>query len=126
MIFAGTHIYTANLKLLSLQSALKQQVLSFALFINTHTHAQIYDAGIELVNIEPGQPERPKYFSFGLHPRHIVESGCGDQLSEVKLATGAKACLAVGECGLDKLCDVDLDLQQEVFIEQVKIANEEI
>ena len=34
-----------------------------------------------------------------------------------------KRCLAIGECGLDKLSKVDFELQEEVFIEQIKIAN---
>jgi TatD DNase family protein len=34
-----------------------------------------------------------------------------------------KRCLAIGECGLDKLSKVDFDLQEEVFVEQIKIAN---
>ena len=32
-------------------------------------------------------------------------------------------CIAIGECGLDKLSKVDFDLQEEVFIEQIKLAN---
>jgi TatD DNase family protein len=93
-------------------------------FINTHTHAQIYDASIELVNVYPGEGERPRYFSCGLHPRHIRRGDYRDRLDEVRLTAGADRCLAVGECGIDKLSDVDLTLQEEVFTEQVRIANE--
>jgi TatD DNase family protein len=93
-------------------------------FINTHTHAQIYDAGIELVNIYPGEGERPRFFSCGLHPRHIRKDDYREKINEVRLSAGAKSCLAVGECGIDKLSNVDLELQEEVFREHIAIANE--
>jgi TatD DNase family protein len=92
-------------------------------FINTHTHAQIFDAGIELVNIFPGDQERPKFFSCGLHPRYINRDDYREKLEEVEHAAAAKSCLAIGECGLDKLSSVDLDLQQEVFNAHIRIAN---
>ena len=39
-----------------------------------------------------------------------------------RICTEAR-CLAIGECGLDKLCQVDLDLQLEAFNAQVQLAN---
>ena len=93
-------------------------------FINTHTHAQIYDAALELVNVYTGDGERPKFYSCGLHPRHIRRDDHIDKLREVELAARGKGCLAIGECGIDKLSDVDLSLQEEVFAEHVRIANE--
>lgn len=35
-----------------------------------------------------------------------------------------KNVIAIGECGLDKVCSTDFALQQEVFIEQIRLANE--
>jgi TatD DNase family protein len=92
-------------------------------FINSHTHAQVYDAKIEVVNLDMSNPEKPNHYSYGLHPWHIEKEAVGHQLDELKIKVHEKRCLAVGECGLDKLSKVDFGLQQEVFIEQIKIAN---
>jgi TatD DNase family protein len=92
-------------------------------FINTHTHAQLYDAKIELVNLEIGKPEKPNHYSYGLHPWYIEKDTFEHQLDNLKIMAHEKRCLAIGECGLDKLSKVDFALQQEVFIEQIKLAN---
>lgn len=94
------------------------------MFINTHTHTQLYDAKIELVNAEIGSPDKPNYYSYGLHPWYILQDTCEAQLEDLKIIVHEKRCLAVGECGLDKLSKVDFDLQTEVFIEQIRIANQ--
>jgi TatD DNase family protein len=93
-------------------------------FINTHTHTQLYDAKIELVNLNIGSAEKPNYYSYGLHPWYIEKGNCDGLLNELKIIAHEKRCLAIGECGLDKLSKVDFELQQEVFIEQIKIANQ--
>jgi TatD DNase family protein len=92
-------------------------------FINTHTHAQLYDAQIELVNLDMNSVEKTNQYSYGLHPWYIEKETFEDQLQQLKIKAHEKRCLAIGECGLDKLSTVDFDLQQEVFIEQIKLAN---
>jgi TatD DNase family protein len=92
-------------------------------FINTHTHAQLYDARIEVVNLGIGSAEKPNYYSYGLHPWHIDETSCYDKLEQLENVVNEKRCVAIGECGLDKLSGVRLDLQKAVFVAQVKIAN---
>lgn len=94
------------------------------MFINTHTHAQLYDAKIELVNLAIGTSDKPNHYSYGLHPWFIDKNTYLEQLRELRIAVHEKRCLAVGECGLDKLSKVDFELQQEAFIEQIRIANE--
>jgi TatD DNase family protein len=93
-------------------------------FINTHTHAQLYDAKIELVNLGIGAADKPNYYSYGLHPWFIQKEIFEDQLQDLKIMVHEKRCLAIGECGLDKLSKVPFDLQEDVFIEQIKIANQ--
>lgn len=94
------------------------------MFINTHTHAQLYDAKIEVVNLPVHAIEKPNYYSYGLHPWYIKKETCFEELEKLQNLVYEKRCLAVGECGLDKLSTVDFALQQEIFIEQVKIAND--
>jgi TatD DNase family protein len=92
-------------------------------FINTHTHAQLYDARIEIVNLGIGTSAKPNYYSYGLHPWFIQPDSAHEKLEELENVVHEKRCVAVGECGLDKLSKVPFALQQEVFIKQVKIAN---
>jgi TatD DNase family protein len=92
-------------------------------FINTHTHAQLYDAKMELVNLAVGVPEKPNYYSYGVHPWYIESEHCWEELEQLKNVAQEKRCIAIGECGLDKMSKVDFELQQEVFIEQIRIAN---
>lgn len=93
------------------------------MFINTHTHAQLYDAKIEVVNLTLGNSDKPKYYSYGIHPWHVEKNTCYEQLELLELMMHEKRCLAIGECGLDKLSKSDFALQQEIFTEQIKLAN---
>lgn len=93
------------------------------MFINTHTHAQIYDANLELVNLSMENPEKPNHYSYGLHPWYIEKETYVEQLRELEIKINEKRCLALGECGLDKLSKVDFNLQTEVFEAQIIIAN---
>lgn len=93
------------------------------MFINTHTHSQLYDAKIELVNLAIDTPDKPNYYSYGLPPYHINRETCYDLLERLELVATEKRCLAIGECGLDKSIETDFNLQQEIFVEQIKIAN---
>lgn len=92
------------------------------MFINIHTHSQIFDAHLELVNLFLEQNDRVKYYSYGIHPWN-VDANYKDDLEHLKEIAQEKGCLAIGECGLDKASDVDFELQEKVFTEQVKIAN---
>ncbi len=94
------------------------------LFINTHTHYQLHDAKLELVNLDIDSADKLNHYSYGLHPWYIVEDNYHEQLRKLNLIASEKRCLAIGECGLDKLSQVNFKLQEEVFIEQIRIANQ--
>lgn len=94
------------------------------MYINVHTHTQLYDAKIELVNLGLTVKDKPNHYSYGLHPWYINKETWEYELNALKIAIHEKRCLAIGECGLDKLSTVPFDLQEAVFIEQVKLANE--
>ena len=93
------------------------------MFINAHTHAQLYDAQLELVNLDPANPEKTKHYSYGLHPWHIQPDSWKDDFDYLTVAVHEKRCLAIGECGLDKISKVDFDLQLEVFQAHIQLAN---
>lgn len=94
------------------------------MFINAHTHAQLYDAKVEIVNLGIDARDKPNYYSYGLHPWHLEKGTCYEQFETMQRVVYEKRCIAIGECGLDKLSDVDFELQTEMFIAQIKLANQ--
>jgi TatD DNase family protein len=80
------------------------------------------EAKVELVSLESSQAKKPNLYSFGVHPWKIGND-VNEILEEMDVVCRNRRCLAIGECGLDKLIDIDFDLQQKIFCEQIQIAN---
>jgi TatD DNase family protein len=64
-----------------------------------------------------------QHFSAGLHPWHI-QNGYLHEFEKLERLGHSKNMLAVGECGLDKVCNTDFKLQVAAFERQVSLANE--
>ncbi len=84
---------------------------------------QLYDATIEVVNLNMDSSDKPNYYSYGLHPWYVEKENYREKLIVLETKVNEKRCVAIGECGLDKLSQVDFELQQRAFIGQIKIAN---
>ncbi len=69
--------------------------------------------------IEPGG-----IYSTGLHPWFLHADNWLDQMNVLQQSSRQNNVVAIGECGLDKVCNTDLQLQQTVFTAQIKWANE--
>ncbi|MFT3903069.1 MAG: TatD family hydrolase [Niabella sp.] len=95
------------------------------MYINIHSHRRAGKGEWGLRNFSPGigQFSEDMPFSAGIHPWHIPENwqGLYDELA--RLAKHPNL-MAIGECGLDKICNTDMHLQRDVFIAQIKLANE--
>ncbi|MBQ8135721.1 MAG: TatD family hydrolase [Clostridia bacterium] len=63
------------------------------------------------------------YAAVGLHPECLDENSLSDIEEIKKLAAHPKA-VAIGEIGLDYYYDIPKELQKQVFIRQLKLANE--
>ncbi|WP_462240178.1 TatD family hydrolase [Ferruginibacter sp.] len=63
------------------------------------------------------------YYSIGLHPWYINETTLAQQMEELNNYCNNKNVLAIGECGLDKVCSTDFALQQNAFSQQIVMAN---
>lgn len=61
---------------------------------------------------------------MGIHPWYIDSKTIKAELTQMKIASRHKNVLAIGECGLDRICDTDFKLQEKVFIKQILWANE--
>ena len=94
------------------------------MLINTHTHKELSNGDVEIVNIEPGSVHRPRLFSCGIHPWHVSEKDEEALIASLNEMAGSENCLAIGECGLDRTGQAPLEIQQRFFLRQVQLANE--
>jgi TatD DNase family protein len=95
-------------------------------FINIHTH-HIDDSNdvISIVDFETALPEEKdkiKLFSAGIHPWNINLNNIEQQMLHLESLLTKKCCLAVGECGLDKLKGPDIEVQKIVFDKQIQLS----
>jgi len=95
------------------------------LFINIHKHGATGKPG-EIINIIAGKDSVSKNLlcTTGIHPWHITAENETQLIAEIRNMALLNNVLAIGECGLDKVCPTDFTLQKHVFNEQIKIAKE--
>lgn len=89
-------------------------------FFDVHCHS-ILPRGIFNKELSDKLPN--SYFSVGLHPKDI-NNDFQRNLEIIKQQSVEENCLAIGECGLDALVEVDEVLQEKIFEEQIYWANE--
>lgn len=96
--------------------------------IDIHTHQAPAGSGrLFIMNRFPENsfPELPPggFYSVGLHPWYIgSEKVYRRQIDQVTNLVNKDDVIAVGECGLDKVCKTDFQLQLDVFLRQCDIA----
>ena len=73
------------------------------------------------INYLPWGAERGHH-SIGIHPWFITEENVWKELDLIEKYAGLSNVKAIGECGLDKLCKTDFNLQKEVFLSQITIS----
>jgi TatD DNase family protein len=96
------------------------------LYINIHSHGtpEMDEKAILNLHNNFSRVVQAGYYSIGLHPWYIDTNTRNNQLASLKEWCLHPQVLAIGECGLDKVCTTNLLLQQEVFIEQMQVAHE--
>ncbi len=62
-------------------------------------------------------------YSAGIHP-WCVKENMDNEISALKNALTLRNVLAIGECGLDKICANNFQLQKKLFAVQISLANE--
>jgi TatD DNase family protein len=62
------------------------------------------------------------FFSAGIHPWYIEDVTI--QMKLLRDLAALPEVVAIGEAGLDKLIDTPLDIQQEIFVRQARLAGE--
>lgn len=93
------------------------------LYIDIHTHKQKSKTA-SIVNCLSHFSELPAsgFYSVGIHPWYI-NTETEKQFMELALISKHANVVAIGECGLDKVCKIDFTLQQHYFIKQIQLAN---
>jgi len=64
------------------------------------------------------------FFSIGLHPWYLNEETLLQDFEELKQASSKSNVVAIGECGLDKVCKTDWALQENCFRMQIELAEQ--
>ena len=96
-------------------------------YIDIHTHQNVKNK-FAIRNFYPKDWHAaiPYYYSIGIHPWYIDAASLTDDLAIIDKALATKNCLALGECGLDKLSKTDFNLQKVVFEKQLLLAEKHI
>ena len=90
-------------------------------FFDFHHHDFNKKNGI--YNLKLNEIPPANYFSAGIHPQDISDRFEEDFLW-LKKVVKSENCVAIGECGLDGLVEIDENLQHEIFQKQIELANE--
>ena len=89
-------------------------------FFDFHHH----DAGknFGIYNLKFNEVPPQSFFSAGIHPNAVADD-FEEKLNWLREISAHKNCVAIGECGLDGLIDVDEKLQEKAFLAQIEVAN---
>lgn len=93
-------------------------------YYNIHTHTTAVHAGtLSVVNLHEQFATASTHpaCSVGLHPWYL-QNAAQDWVT-LEAAAHLPNVLAIGECGLDKVCATDWNLQLSVFARQIELAN---
>lgn len=104
-------------------------------YVNIHTHCNNHIGDNEFVEIQNIDVDNivnvdvSHFYSIGIHPWNLKSQNL--KISETqKLGDLESQCLgdlnikAIGECGLDRACDVDFEIQKEVFMKQIELSEQ--
>lgn len=106
------------------------------MLINIHTHNPekqdnqqiIYNLIIpeidEALENFPDETIPHSWLSVGIHPWYISENNQKLQLEKLRQLAKYQDIKLIGECGLDRLKGSPLPIQEEIFIKQIRIAEE--
>lgn len=95
-------------------------------YINIHSHQQGQPGDWTIINLHQDwkQAIHEKQCSIGLHPWYLQADRWQSEWTEIQNLSTLPQVLALGECGLDRLCQIDWTLQITAFKTQLSWANE--
>jgi TatD DNase family protein len=91
------------------------------LLINIHTHHRSENrTEIQSLFENFEEVQANGFYSIGLHPCYVLNAS----FNELVQWSSHKNVIAIGECGLDSVCNTDTAQQQLLFTKQIQLANE--
>lgn len=95
-------------------------------YIDSHCHRPRNHDDLEITSIDvrdfrPGDAEHG-FYTLGIHPWFIEGQDTAKAMEMLSAAGHDPNLLAIGECGLDKCIATPLELQIEVLIRQIELA----
>lgn len=100
-------------------------------YIDIHSHKEPSDREdlIRIKNIDFNEwdfhSSAPNYpFSVGIHPWWIPKLDMANTLTHIEELAKDKNCWAIGETGIDRTAEVNIDIQKEIFIKHIGLAKE--
>lgn len=93
------------------------------LYYDIHTHRKHCDDDVlALINRDKSFAQMNGICSMGLHPWYLEQ--IQDEWAALEKMAQSKHVLAIGECGLDKVCTTKWTLQLSYFEKQIHLANQ--
>lgn len=96
--------------------------------LDIHTHRREADSeGKSIINYKQlaGSPFlEGYYYSIGIHPWELTMANIEEQLIFMINQLPDKRIVAIGECGLDKLTEISMELQRMTFIMQITLSEQ--
>lgn len=103
--------------------------------VNIHTHYSVDNKEfIEIQNIDIDNATDVGVFRFcsiGFHPWNVksqqstnISQQIFSTLSRILKVSDSQSIMAIGECGLDRACNCDFDLQKNIFIKQIQLSEQ--
>lgn len=101
-------------------------------FVNIHTHHNHIDNEefIEIHNIDVDKlvnVDVTFFYSIGIHPWDCQKSTINGSIAQwlnSSIVQWLNGSTAIGECGIDRACGIDFDIQKDVFIKQIEISEQ--
>jgi TatD DNase family protein len=98
-----------------------------SLYIDFHTHKPLYENDhtiVEILSKHKVANGTTNYHTIGHHPWWTDEPLTEQELKSLQDELIASShCIAVGECGLDKLKGPKLGVQEQIFLQHIQLAN---
>lgn len=100
------------------------------MYIDIHSHHTVpIETGVRITNIInvdriESLIETNKLYSAGIHPWHIHPDHWEDDIASLKKYIHHPQIVALGEAGLDRLVDLPMNIQQDVFMAMAELSEE--
>lgn len=92
--------------------------MQFFDFHHHHSHVENGIYNLQLLETAPPYP-----FSVGIHPQDVLTQP-KEAMDWLISASQNSLCVAIGECGIDGLINISEKAQSDIFVQQIKWANE--